>query len=80
MFNGLTGVWRGEEEETRIYRLIIRTQQFNRDNVRTSFRSEIGRMMAELSAIKLEQEAVLFTETEITMALSEMLDAGEAQQ
>ncbi len=71
VFNGLTGVWRGDQEETRIYRMILRADQFDRNNIRTAFQNEVGSLMADLSVTSLRQEAVLFTETAIALSLSQ---------
>lgn len=75
IFTGLTGVWRGDQEETRIYRMVLRAGRFDRENARGAFRNEIGRLMAELSVTANAQEAVLFTETEIVMHLSSIATA-----
>lgn len=70
VFNGLTGVWQGETEHTRIYRLILRASQFQRNNVTDALRPEIGRVMAELSLTPQHQQAFMYTETDIQMNLS----------
>lgn len=71
VFNGLTGVWQGEQECTRIYRVILRSGQFDRSNIRTTLQNEIGRLMADLEITPGHgQQAVLFTETEVRVSLS----------
>ena len=70
IFNGLTGVWQGEQEQTRIYRIILRSDRYQRDNVTSAFAGEIGRLMAELAVSQFAQQAVLYTETDIFMNLS----------
>lgn len=66
-FNGLTGVWQGDTEETRIYRLILRASQFQRNNVTDALKQEVGVLMATLSLTAQRQEAFMYTETDIHM-------------
>lgn len=71
IFNGLTGVWRGEQECTQIYRVILRSGRFDRQNVKIAFQNEVGRLMADLTLVPgHNQQAVLFTETELHVSLS----------
>jgi heme/copper-type cytochrome/quinol oxidase subunit 1 len=70
IFNGITGVWQGDEEQTRIYRLILRSDRFQRNNVTSAFAGEVGRLMAELAVTPLAQQAFMYTETDIMMHLS----------
>ena len=70
IFNGLTGIWEGTAEQTRIYRMIVPAARFQRNNVTNAFRSEIGRLMAELVVTPQTQQAFMYTETEIEMNLS----------
>lgn len=70
VFKGLTGVWQGETEDTRIYRLILRASQFQRNNVTDALRQEIGVLMATLSLTPQQQQAFMYTETDIQMSMS----------
>lgn len=72
VFKGLQGIWRGESENTHIYRMILRGGRFDRKNVRTTLQNEIGALLAALSQLpgKVPQEAVMFTEREVHGVLS----------
>ncbi len=71
IFAGLIGVWEGDSEQTRIYRMILRADRFDRSNVRTTLHSEIGSLMAGLSAsANSAQDAFMFTETVIRATIS----------
>jgi hypothetical protein len=67
IFLGLIGVWNGEAEQTLIYRMILRANKYNRNNVASTLRSEIGNLKAELSVTKERQDEFMYTETEIKM-------------
>ena len=70
IFHGLIGVWQGVPEETCIYRLIVEYGEYDRNNLTSALRSEIGNLMARLSVTASSQEAIMFTETNINMSLS----------
>lgn len=71
IFQGLVGVWQGEPEQTPIYRVILRTGQFDPANTRSALHSEIGRLMADLSASdESAQDAFMFTETDIRVTMT----------
>lgn len=71
IFAGLVGVWQGEPEQSRIYRKIIRAGQFDLANARAAFHSEIGRLMADLSAsAESAQDTFMLTETDIRVTKS----------
>lgn len=71
IFQGLVGVWQGQPEQTRIYRMILRAGQFNPANTRSALHGEVGRLMADLSASKQSaQDAFLFTETDIRATMA----------
>lgn len=72
VFNYLHGVWKGTEEQTCIYRMVLRAERFNRGNILATFQNMIGDLMAQLSVTGSGQEVVMFTETEIIMHLSGM--------
>lgn len=66
IFRGLTGVWQSETETTRIYRLILRRVRFDPNNTRAVLHGEVGRLMADLSAMPQHaQQTFMFTETDI---------------
>ena len=66
----VVGVWLGDREGTRIYRKIIRSARIARDSLRQLFEDEIRRMMRDLPPAN-QQDAVLFTENEIFVSLSQ---------
>jgi hypothetical protein len=70
VFNGLTGVWQGEPEQTRVYRLILRANQFQESSVTDDLRQEIGVLMAGLTLTPQHQQDFMFTETEIKMNMA----------
>jgi hypothetical protein len=66
IFRGLIGVWQGEPETTRIYRLILRRGRFDPNNSRAALHGEVGRLMADLSASPQHaQQTFMFSETDI---------------
>jgi hypothetical protein len=74
IFPELTGVWEGEREGTNIYRKIVPRSQFQSSNTRAALHSEIGRLMANLSASReFAQQAVMFTETSISVSMGQSL-------
>jgi hypothetical protein len=71
VFAGLTGVWQGVAETTRIYRLVLRAARFDANNTRAALHSEIGRLMADLSASpEHAQQAIMFSETDIRVTMT----------
>ena len=70
IFMGLVGVWQGSPESLRIYRMILRTGQFNPDNVRNTIQNSIGDLMAKLSVTQHTQEEVMFTEMNLQVSKS----------
>ncbi len=71
IFAGLVGVWQDEPEHSRIYRKILRAEQLNPVNTRAALHSEVGRLMADLSAFaEAAQDAFMFTETDIRVTIS----------
>ena len=71
IFQGLVGVWQGQPEQTRIYRMILRAGQFDPANTRSALHSEVGRLMADLSASdESAQDAFMFTETDIRVTMT----------
>lgn len=71
IFQGLVGVWQGQPEQTRIYRMILRAGQFDPANTRSALHSEVGRLMADLSASNQSaQDAFMFTETNIRVTMA----------
>ncbi len=71
IFAGLVGVWQGEHEQSRIYRKILRAEQLDHANTRAALHSEVGRLMADLSAsAESTQDAFMFTETHIRVTMS----------
>ena len=70
VFNGTTGVWQGEPERTRIYRLILRADHLRRNDVADALEREVGDLMANLSLTPQHQQAFMYTEAEIEMNLS----------
>jgi len=71
IFQGLVGVWQGQPEQTRIYRMILREGLFDPANTRSALHSEVGRLMADLSASdESAQDAFMFTETDIRVTLA----------
>ncbi|MFH0926929.1 MAG: hypothetical protein V1872_15065 [bacterium] len=67
IFKGGTGVWKKEkEEDISIYRMILRSDDFDRSNVESMLHSEVGDLMAKLSGwSESSQKAVMVTQTEI---------------
>ncbi len=71
IFQGLVGVWQGQPELTRIYRMILRAGQFDPANTHSALHSEVGRLMADLSASdESAQDAFMFTETDIRATMA----------
>lgn len=71
LFEGLTGIWKGDREGTNIYRKILRGGRFDPNNTRSALHGAVGRLMADLSASpEFAQEAVMFTETPVNVTLS----------
>jgi len=71
IFAGLIGVWQGVPETTRIYRLVLRAGRFDANNTRAALHSEVGRLMADLSASPQHvQQAIMFTETDIRVTMT----------
>ena len=71
IFQGLVGVWQGEPEQTRIYRMILGAGQFAIGNVRAALHSAIGSLMAELSgSAEHTQDTFMFSETDIRVTRS----------
>ena len=78
IFKGATGVWKKDEEEINIYRLILDGREFGRTKLNSSLHKEIGKLMAEWAEwTESKQEAFLFTETELSMSLSKIKDSIE---
>lgn len=70
---GLQGVWQGSTEDTNIFKMVLRKGQFDAAQLRSVLRSEIGRLVASLSAwTESKQGSVLFTEREIHVCLSSL--------
>ena len=70
LFEGLTGIWKGEREGTNIYRKIIDGRKFDPNNTRAGLHAAVGRLMADLSASpEFKQDAVMFTETRINVTM-----------
>jgi hypothetical protein len=71
VFNGLGGVWQGQPETTRICRLIVRADQFDLQGARAVLRSEIGRLMVELSASPQHaQQTFMSTEADVRVTMT----------
>jgi hypothetical protein len=68
---GLIGLWRGDTEQTQIYRFILRTDRLQKETMAAALRSEIGQLMADLAATPLRQNAFCYTATEMTMNTAE---------
>ncbi len=70
-FSRLAGVWDHKPETTRIYRMVLRAEQFDPAETRAVLHNEIGRLMAELSGdAGCAQDAFMFTETPIRVTMS----------
>ena len=77
IFKGATGVWKGEQEDTYIYRLIFDSGEFTYDTTRSKLIDFIGKMMASLSEWhESAQDAFLFTENDISYTLSKKKKAS----
>ena len=71
IFGSLGGVWQGKPEATRIYRLIVPADQFDVNHTRATLHSEIGRLLADLSASpKHAQHTFMFTQTDIRVTMA----------
>lgn len=71
IFKGATGVWKQDDEEVNIYRLILGGAEFDRGSIKTTLYGEIGQLMACWKEWnESEQDAFLFTETDIKMTVS----------
>ena len=77
IFKGATGVWKKDEEEINIYRLILGGSEFSKKKIKPILDQEIGQLMADWAEWnESKQEAFLYTETEINMTLSEFFQTG----
>jgi hypothetical protein len=71
IFQGLVGVWHVQPEETRIYRMVLRADEFDRANTRSALHSAIGQLMAHLSGSdESAQDAFMFTEADIRVTMA----------
>jgi len=71
VFDGLTGVWQGEKESTRVYRVAIPARHFDRKSLREAFQKEIELLLVNLAdSPEVAQQSVLFTESELRVSLS----------
>lgn len=71
IFKGMVGVWQDEEEDTNIFRMILRRDKFDPDNIRRCLHSEVGDLFAKLStSTESSQKAVMFTETVICVTMA----------
>ncbi len=76
MFEEETGLWRGQQEKTHVFRVIVESSAAAIKELRTTLRHEIGTLMAALSASKKSaQETMMYTETEITMVMAKNVAA-----
>lgn len=77
IFPGMTGVWQRETEITHIYRMIAPAARFSRENVRGILWNRVGNLYAQLSTWHVSaQQAIMFTETEIHVSMSQRRGAG----
>lgn len=73
IFKGATGIWKEDEEDINIYRLILGGDEFNKGSINSLLYSEIGQLMAYWAEWDESiQEAFLFTETDIKMTISSL--------
>lgn len=71
IFKGLTGMWQGDQESTRIYRVTIPCDGMGRAILRAALHAEIETLLRSLAlSPSTMQTALLFTETEIYVSLS----------
>jgi hypothetical protein len=74
IFNGLLGVWQGEPEYTRIYRMIRRADQVDYVGMMNTIKADIAGVMAELSTSDASgQQAFMFTESRVLVSLTSLL-------
>ena len=73
---GAIGSWEGGEEDVNVYRLIL-SEGFDREKMRGTLHEEIADVMASLAESKESaQQEVIFTEVEIRMDRSRLLQSG----
>ncbi len=71
IFKGATGVWKKDEEDVNIYRLILGGSDINKKVILSNLYMEIGELMAGWAEWNESiQEAFLFTETDIQLTIS----------
>ena len=72
VFERETGIWKGEEEKTDVFRLLVRPGDLSLGDAGQTLRKQIGQLMATLStSAEFWQEALMYTETVVTVALAE---------
>ena len=77
IFNGLTGIWQGQPEQTRIFRIIRRRNKIDYKGMHQVVRADIAGLMVDLAtADGTRQSQVMYTETSIRVYTTDLLRRG----
>jgi hypothetical protein len=74
---GATGVWRGEQEETHVIRIVVRADVDRRERFFDRLQQRVGQLMASLAEWPVSmQSVVMFTAKEVRVACGRLKPDG----